>query len=459
MPASTPLRKWSVLFGCMLLLWLSSLHRAQAQAPNEEAIGELGDYDIHHTGWNGLSTLSALAQGSGLQVLQENFIQWEELDSDDIVFLLYPTNIVDPSLMVTFIRNGGRVLIADDYGQGALLLSHLGGRLSEDISPTTYYENKVFAPIATPTGPHPLSQGVKRLTTNHPAALQNLEGMDSIFSLGDHSTLVAAGTIGAGRYVALSDPSILINRMLQFEGNLQFSINLIHFLTREGQSDRLIVLSGDVIFDGIPRNQYDDGTLRGAASMFATKVDGWLDQLNTWALSSWGLKMVTLLCAFGLAIGAFLSIPKKRRRPLDGSWTQAETPETHIDKTELVARYESIGARSSFLLPAAIARDNINSALEQVLESPDPLYSMEEDELIKSLKASGHAQTASLVKALLPRLRNIPQRAQAAAHWQPRFLGRKEFEAIHQQSLALFEQLQFFEKNKPKSQASSPQGR
>ena len=30
--------------------------------------------------------------------------------------------------------------------------------------------------------------------------------------------------------VALADPSVLINRMVQFEGNLQFAINLLRFL-------------------------------------------------------------------------------------------------------------------------------------------------------------------------------------------------------------------------------------
>lgn len=411
------------------------------------ALAQESDYDLRNKGWDGLSTLGALAQGTGLQIRQEQYIEWEELDSNDVVFLLYPTSLLDTSALVTFIRNGGRVLIADDFGQGDRVIGRLGGRRSEKITAAQYYENKVFAPVATPSSSHPLNEGISHLTTNHPTTIENLEGMNSVFEFSNGSSLVAAGRIGAGRYVALSDPSVLINRMLQFEGNLQFSINLLRYLIRPGESDRLIVLSGELTLSGKPRNQYDDGTLNGAASVFAADVDGWLDQLNTWLLTAWGLRMVTVLFASLLCIGVFISIPKKRPRPLDGAWTQASSPEQQSSLVSAAKRQKSIGPRTSYLLPAAMARDNINTALEHLLEETDPLFSLSEKELLSQCRTRGNAEITSTLQSLLPRLRNIPQRAQAAAHWQPRHLGLGELEKIHTLSLALFDQLQSLAKN------------
>ncbi len=405
------------------------------------------NYQVDNTGWDGVSTLAALAEGIGLQVVQERYIEWEDLDSDDLVFLIYPTTLIDSTAVVSFIRNGGRVLIADDFGQAYRVFGRLGGRRSENVTASRYYENKVFAPVAEPTGSHALSKGISYLTTNHPTTIRNLEGMASVFDFQDGSSVVATGRIGAGRYVALSDPSVLINRMLQFEGNLQFAINLIRYLVREGQSDRLIILSGDITLAGTPRNQYDDGTWNGAASVLATNVDGWLDQLNTWLLTTWGLRMVTVLLSSLLAIGVFLSIPRRRSRPLDGSWTRASSPEKLTSMTGIVDSNKTTRVRTSYLLPAAMARDNVNFALEQFLEEPDPLFSIPEAQLLRKCKDRGGEELAETVQALLPRLRNIPQRAQAAAHWQPRHLGLTELEKIHNHSLALFEQLKLLEKN------------
>ncbi|MBL4634095.1 MAG: DUF4350 domain-containing protein [Kofleriaceae bacterium] len=405
------------------------------------------NYQVDNTGWDGVSTLAALAEGIGLQVIQERYIEWEDLDSDDLVFLIYPTTLIDSTAVVSFIRNGGRVLVADDFGQAYRIFGRLGGRRSEDVTASRYYENKVFAPVAEPTGSHPLSDGISYLTTNHPTTIRNLEGMTSVFDFQDGSSVVAAGRIGAGRYVALSDPSVLINRMLQFEGNLLFAINLIRYLVRPGQSDRLIILSGDITLAGTPRNQYDDGTWNGAASVLATNVDGWLDQLNTWLLTTWGLRMLTVLLSTLLAIGVFLSIPRRRSRPLDGSWTRASSPEKLTSMAVIVDLNKTPRVRTSYLLPAAMARDNINSALEQFLDEPDPLFSIPEPQLLRKCKDRGGEELAETLRSLLPRLRNIPQRAQAAAHWQPRHLGLSELEKIHNHSLALFEQLKLLEKN------------
>jgi hypothetical protein len=428
-------------FFALLLLFVVVVRpaSAMAQASTEDLMQE-GDYSTTHKAWNGLSTWAALAAGEGLNVVERSTIDWGELDSNDVLVLIYPTNFVDPVKVVSFIRNGGRVLIADDFGTGDEILAQLGGRRSQQFRAERYQDDQVFTPIATPAGTHPLSAGVVSLTTNHPSALSSLEGMESIFSFASGEAVVATAELGLGRYVALADPSVLINRMLQFEGNLQFSINLLRYLIRPGESDRFIVLSGAVTLAGQPRNRYDDGTLRGSVSANVARANGWLYDLNTWVFEADSLRIATVIAALALGIFVFWVVPKARHKPLDGAWTRA-TSGPSATPTDLTKNYSSAGPRTSFLLPAAIARDNVNAALELATGEPDPLYLLSEPDLKALVLAECGQGASSALGDLLPRLRNIPQRAQAAAHWQPRFVGLREFEQLHQRTETFFETL------------------
>lgn len=408
---------------------------AWAQTDTENLMQE-GDYSISHKAWNGLSTWAALAAGEGLNVVEKHSIDWEELDSNDVLVLIYPTNFVDPVKVVSFIRNGGRVLIADDFGTGDQILSQLGGRRSQQFRAQSYQDDQVFTPVATPKGTHPLSAGVVALTTNHPSALSDLEGMENIFTFASGEAVVATAELGLGRYVALADPSVLINRMLQFEGNLQFSINLLRYLIRPGESDRFIVLSGAVTLSGQPRNRYDDGTLRGSVSANVARANGWLDDLNTWIFKAKSLRIATVIAAFALGVFVFFVVPQARHKPLDGAWTRAGA--STLPLTDFPKKYSDAGPRTSFLLPAAIARDNVNAALELATGEPDPLYLLSERDLTDLVLAQCGQGASRALRDLLPRLNSIPQRAQAAAHWQPRFVGLREFEQLHQRAETFF---------------------
>lgn len=425
----------------LLLLVLAVVRPAQAlaQADTEDLMQE-GDYSTTHKAWNGLSTWAALAAGEGLNVIERSTINWAELDSNDVLVLIYPTNFVDPVKVVSFIRNGGRVLIADDFGTGDQILTQLGGRRSQQFRAASYQDDQVFTPIAMPAGTHPLSEGVGALTTNHPSALSNLQGMQSIFTFESGEAVVATAELGLGRYVAIADPSVLINRMLQFEGNLQFSINLLRYLIRPGESDRVIVLSGAVTLAGEPRNRYDDGTVRGSVSANVARANGWLAELNGWVFQANSLRIATVVAALALAFFVFFVVPQARHKPLDGAWARA-TSGAIDPPTDFTKNYAHAGPRTSFLLPAAIARDNVNAALELATGEPDPLYLLSEPDLKALVLAHCGQRASKALDGLLPRLHNIPQRAQAAAHWQPRFVGLREFEQLHERAETFFETL------------------
>src|SRR5690606_36476737 len=227
---------------------------AQAPAPGP-------DYDLGNEGWNGLSVLDARARGMGFQVVQMSAIDWDALDRSDVVFFLYPTARIDPTHLDSFVRNGGRVLLADDFGETDAAHGRLGILRggSDAAAASEFWDDQLFAPIARPLARHPLTDGVDSVTTNYPAVWRTTGAASPVIGFDDGSSVVAALVQGDGRLVALSDPSVLINRMLEFDGNLAFAINLLRWLGRDEQPRRLVVMTGDVMLFGEPSRMIGDG--------------------------------------------------------------------------------------------------------------------------------------------------------------------------------------------------------
>ena len=123
------------------------------------------DYLVDHRGWNGLSMLAGLGRGLGLEVVPRTSIEWDALDSTDVVLVLYPTERLEPNHVVKFIRNGGRVLLGDDFGRADEAIERLSmlRKHGVGVGAKSFYDKLAFAPMATPLLPsHPLARGVVR---------------------------------------------------------------------------------------------------------------------------------------------------------------------------------------------------------------------------------------------------------------------------------------------------------
>ena len=107
--------------------------------------------------------------------------------------------------MATFLRAGGRILIADDFGRGDEALSRLGIlRRAPGPESLRAYQDNPNLPIARPImSAHPLASGIDELHTNHPMVFSVAAGPDEVFALGKE-TLVVAGTRNEGGLVALA---------------------------------------------------------------------------------------------------------------------------------------------------------------------------------------------------------------------------------------------------------------
>ena len=393
------------------------------------------DYASDSTAWNGLARLIALARGLGLEVEATTQLDWEQLDAGDILFVLYPVERLEPSFMAAFVRNGGHVLLADDFGQSGEAF----GRLSvlrvepEGVDAVRYQAERAYAPVARPwTSTHPLADGVDELVTNLPAVFSEVKGADVVFGFGDGEAVVAAGSLGRGRVIMVSDPSIFINRMMQFGGNLQFAINALRWLGRPGKTKRLVILAGEFYLYGEPRGLLDDGSLGGKVDSAMSDLNDWLDERNDYLITEGGLLALAVALALLIGLGSLVIMPLKRKNPLDGAWTRAaDDTRPPNDFERLVAQYDRPGTRASYSLPAAIMRDTVNAALERVLEHPEPLHSLDANALVHAIGSARGNAAAELARPLIPRLKALPSRWQAASPWTVGYLSRREFERLH----------------------------
>src|SRR6185369_3138546 len=98
---------------------------------------------------------------------------------------------------------------------------------------------------------HPVVAGVTRVITNHPTGIRHND-LSSLLvirrQVGEPVHVAVAGMVGKGRFLAVGDPSIVMNRMLRYAGNRAFARGLIGYAAdqdtwgkREGY---IYVLSG-----------------------------------------------------------------------------------------------------------------------------------------------------------------------------------------------------------------------
>lgn len=421
-----------------LLVWLCLLGTAGSAGAQTGELAERSarDYDTASKDWNGLNTLAAVARGMGLQVEAVSSLDWADLGPDDILFVLYPEGRLDPVPVTGFIRNGGQVLIADDFGDSTEVLGRLGmlrqQRLGTDAE--FYYLDLEHTPMAVPVMPdHPLAEDVSELVTNVPGVLVQVSGADVVFQFGPEEAVVATGTLGRGRFVVISDPSVLINRMLQFEGNLRFTINLLRYLSHGDEARRLVLLVGDFNTYGEASELFRDDSVNSLVSGLTIDINRMLDEGNDYLLTSLALRIMAVLLAVLIMLGGLLAIPSLRRETLDGSWTQG--PEHASVEAEgfekLVAQYDQGDQNASFLLPAAVMRDSVNGSLAALLDTPDPLYNATEQELVGAVRERCGPDAAAALQRVYKQLQALPSRAQAAAKWGAGHLSRRDFEQLH----------------------------
>lgn len=351
-----------------------------------------GDYDTRSPAWNGLSALAGLAGELRCPLEERALLDWETLTGHDVLLFVYPETAIDEDAAQAFLGAGGRLVLADDFGRGDGALRALGieRRPLPPLSPSVRrHQDKPALPIALSVRATPLGQGTRELTANHPAVLSGRRGgLPATYAfvapggdpgLGasvDDLSLVTEGVLGRGRFVALADPSVFINNMLELPGNRAFAARLISDLCRRGAGgDHLVLLRGAFTQRGAP-----PAVLLGAPS--AGGVADLADQWNR-AFSGANLHIQEVLTAartrllldaaslVGLVLALAALALALRYLPLsaaphDQGFAQAPRP-PEAGLPALVARYAQRQVPWGFLYPAALLREEVLRRLSPYL--------------------------------------------------------------------------------------------
>ncbi len=311
------------------------------------------DYSPDNHRWNGLQTLRALAKGLGYEVHNPIHLDWRATNSNDIVFLVYPTGHIPPHQLLGFVHAGGRVVLADDFGNSENILAQLG-IVRERFQPGTalHHDNLHFAPIATPLQKnHPLASEANVLVTNHPMVFRQTAPSHSVFGFGSDQTLVATHALGKGKLILVSDPSIFINRMLQFDGNLQFTINLLRYLGKQHPGS-FFLLSGS--FSTTSHTAAVETSRSGLAARIAAQLNLLFLSFSEFIPLKSTTRVGAVLIAIVLCILAITLLPFPRKQHRE--WTRFLTQETTTDRLDRKTNWYSPATKLAAILQTKINR-------------------------------------------------------------------------------------------------------
>ncbi|WP_135366262.1 DUF4350 domain-containing protein [Halosimplex halophilum] len=211
-------------------------------------------FGAYNSAWDGASELRDLAdrQDSETVLLQNTTTYADHPPNQSIAIVLSPDAEYTPreaDRVEAFVREGGTLIVAEDFDpEPDALLEAIGAEVRFNGSLLRDERNHDTAPtfpVADARTDHPYTAGVDRLTLNRGtpvepgnatvlATTSNYSYLDTNLDgdLDDTETMqrypvAAVESVGAGDVVAVGDPSIFINAMLDRQGNRAFARTLL----------------------------------------------------------------------------------------------------------------------------------------------------------------------------------------------------------------------------------------
>ena len=198
-----------------------------------------------NTHWNGLTDLQEKYQ---LEPLKKDFRLSRITGNSLIISIPYrEPEAQEVSELKEYLEEGGNLIIADDHGFGNPILSGLGVKArfhgNRIVDPLFNHGEKGFL-VVNDIRPSPLTVNVSSLKLNYATSLDIDDGIvaanSSSFSFIDSNLngikdegeetgpfpVVAHIGVGDGKLILVSDPSILINGMMEKADNSEFLSNL-----------------------------------------------------------------------------------------------------------------------------------------------------------------------------------------------------------------------------------------
>lgn len=322
------------------------------------------DYERESEAWNGLSGLETIAMSEGFKLEFVDSIDYQELERDrQPVVFIYPRSELDVRSLSRFVLDGGRVLIADDFGTSEPLLERLEIRRvvpsPGNLPHSRFVEENPALPRFEPEGRHPLLEGVDQIVANHPAVLSNPGGPVVGYSAG--GALVYDMNLGPGKAIVVADASIMINQMLGVADNGRFVANALRYLC-EGRDEiepcqpRVLVKSFE------QRGVYGDGVFDGQEDVSSTvdSINEAISDLMDALPGSELLYYLSILLAAGLALYLVTVFPLRRTRAysayVSDFFDAIPQPQSEFDWN--LSRFGRGARNMNYALPLSILKED-----------------------------------------------------------------------------------------------------
>ncbi|WP_458189239.1 DUF4350 domain-containing protein [Haladaptatus sp. NG-WS-4] len=199
--------------------------------------------------WNGAAELHSVASNAGAESkIVQDTSDYADVDPNDTIAVVISPIIeygpTERSRVKKFVRNGGTLIVAEDFGghSNSLLRSiganaRIDGRLVRDVQ---FNYRSPAMPVIRNTSNHRLTKGVDTLTFNYGTAVrphdstvlattsdyayldtnqnQKLDTNESLTA----TPVASTERVGKGRVIVIGDPSLFINAMIDQSDNRAF---------------------------------------------------------------------------------------------------------------------------------------------------------------------------------------------------------------------------------------------
>ena len=201
-----------------------------------------GDFRTSNPFWNGLATF---AVDSKVSVIT-SFDNLPSPSKEAVLIIIPYMQFTETELdkLSQYVSGGGTLIVLDDYGYGNQILNRLGLNMRFTgkplLDPLFNYKSK-WLPRITAFTQTPITNNVTSIVLNHASTISNVSdnavvawsSRFSFLDLNGNSTwetgeptgplaVAAYAKVGEGYVAAISDPSILINSMINMDDNLNF---------------------------------------------------------------------------------------------------------------------------------------------------------------------------------------------------------------------------------------------
>jgi hypothetical protein len=209
-------------------------------------------FGAYNAGWDGAAELRSTAEERGAESdVVLNTTRYGTVPADrSVAVVLSPDRAYadgEAERLRTFVERGGTLVVAEDYGpHGNALLAAVGASARFDGAPVRderRHHRSPALPVATNVSASPLTAGVSGLTLNHGTVVESGDATTLVATSGyayldanrngeldeeeslDAYPVVTVERVGSGRVVAVADPSLFINAMLDRPDNRRFVAN------------------------------------------------------------------------------------------------------------------------------------------------------------------------------------------------------------------------------------------